>query len=322
MLKKAMLFIFILSILSTGVFALEQNRLVAIVGDAIITQMDLDKAVSRLEAHLHATRPQNTVSASEIQKTALDNLIEDAIFMQILKKENLAIDSNELENQINNVIASYKLTPQQLAAELSLRGMTTEDYRQQIRMELLKRKIVDRVVKNRIVISDEQIDKYYQENGGRVNRGGMNLKAILLSIPSGAKNKQIKQVETLGEQLYKRLQQGEDFSALAKQYSQGPGADQGGDLGSLSLEDMLPQMREAVENLAPGQISELVEIPGHFAIFKIEPNERIPAADIPLVPSDTEKAKIREILETEGLNKRFKEWIDQVRSQIYVKVMI
>jgi peptidyl-prolyl cis-trans isomerase SurA len=304
--------------------AAESSRVAAVVGNEIITSADLDKAAGRLQSNLaRQAGRQGQIREEEIRLAALNRLIEDAIFKQILAKANLSLSEDGLDQQVQALLARNNIDEQTLAGELRLRGMSMEEYREELRMEILKRRLVEKVVTNRVVISEEQVREYLRAHAGENLSGEMHLYAIFLPVPGDDKLKS--QMEESVHKLYQALLAGEDFSRLAAQVSRGPGAAQGGDMGRINTRDMLPLMRQAVQALAPGEISQVVKLPDSYVIFRRSDDDgaRSSAAadgDQPAADS-AEMRQARAILEEQATEQRFNEWMKQVRSSIYVKVM-
>ncbi len=323
MLKRMSVYLLFLSLLlclPALAEAQDNNRIVAVVGNDIITQYDLEKATNRLQSQILSNTPPNQArpSAQEIRKAALDNLIETLIFKQIVEREKLNLSEVELDRQVSAIMAKGHISEQELAAELSLRGMTMEEYRQELRQDILKRRLIERLVRSRVVISDEQVLAYYNANAGQLAPNRMHLRAIFLPLPAD-KNGQ-EQMRLLAQKIHQQLKEGADFSKLATDFSRGPGSDQGGDLGKIEIEDMLPSMRAAVEKLKPGEISKPVALPDNYVIFQ-RVVEQAAQRGVTAGPTESERQQIRALLEKQALDKRFKQWLEQVRSEVYIKVI-
>ena len=112
---------------------------------------------------------------------------------------------------------------------------------------------------------------------------------------------------------------------LARKHSDLPSAEDGGTLGSLSLEEMAGPIREAVAKLEPGGISELVEQEPSFLIFKrlgsaegqndIQAEERLSG-----MPGPEERERIRQELYKEELDRQYDQWMKTLRSKAYIKI--
>jgi peptidyl-prolyl cis-trans isomerase SurA len=310
-------------ILPASAWAQESSRVAAVVGSEIITSADLDKAIRRFHASL-ADQNSARLDPGEVRNMVLNRLIEDLVFKQVLNKANLSLSEEALEQQVQAMAARVNLDQNALLAELQQRGMTMEEYREDLRMEILKRRLLERVITNRIVISDEQVMEYLRSQPALNAMEEIHLYAIFLPVPSDAHLRS--QMEESVGKLHQALLAGEDFSRLAGQLSQGPGAAQGGDLGAINTQDMLPLMRQAVENLRPGQISEVVKLPDNYIIFRRAEDDRAAAAPAAgggpnQTPSPEQIRRARALLTEQATEARFNEWMRQVRSSIYVKVM-
>lgn len=128
--------------------------------------------------------------------------------------------------------------------------------RRQIEQEMVYR-LRDAEVQVDTIVTDEELERLWRESGPD---GQVSARHILLSVPEGASEAQRDSVMTLAERLKERAENGEDFSALARQYSSDRGtASQGGDLGTFGRGEMLAPFEQAVFSLQPGEISDPVE---------------------------------------------------------------
>ncbi len=129
----------------------------------------------------------------------------------------------------------------------------------------------EQVVTTDTIIGDEELAELYAAEAP-----GVRLKArhILLSVPNDATGAQRDSVMALAEDLRARAAAGEDFSALAREYSADQGsARQGGDLGWFERGRMVQPFEEAAFDLEMGEVSEVVETPFGFHIIKLDDRE-------------------------------------------------
>jgi peptidyl-prolyl cis-trans isomerase SurA len=302
--------------------AQEVNRVVAVVGDEVITTLDLEKMVRQLQeqvAAAGAARPGEPLpTAAQIRRMGLDRLIEDKIFAQEVARLKLTVSQGELNSYIDRIKASNQLSQEEFVAQLSRRGVTLEEYQEDLKREILKHKLVDRNVKSRIVVSDKEVEDFYRQHAeGSSSAGQVRLRAVFLRVEDQASPAQDEQARNQAAELQARVAKGADFAEAARKYSQGPGAEQGGDLGLVSPGDLLPSMRETLAQLKPGQVSPVFKIPGAYVFMKLE--DQATAAVSGLTPQLREQ--IRQRLEQETMEKRFREWLRELRSKAYVRVM-
>ena len=108
------------------------------------------------------------------------------------------------------------------------------------------------------------------------------------------------------------------FAALARKYSDDPGAEKdGGDLGTFKKGDMVPEIESAVITMKPGEVSELVTTPAGFHIIKLE--ERNAGA---LKPFDSVKASIEETIYRKKSEERFKQWSSELRKSVAIDIRL
>ena len=299
----------------------EINRVMAVVGDEIITLMNVEKLLSGMESGLVAAaraKGQNLPSRGELHRLALDRLIEDSIFDQAVRKERITASDEEVNLYINRIKQSNNLTDEGFAAQLSRRGLTPEEYREELKRDILKNKLVERAVKSRIVISDVQVEEYFKGNNSQYQAmDQIHFRALFLNLPDDASPIIEDTVKSKIQNIYEQARQGADFAGLALEYSEGPGASNGGELGPVSSADLLPNMRQALAELKAGDICKPIKIPGNYVFMQMLDRKGAESPEL----TEEMKAQIRTKLENEALEKRFQEWMKQVRSQVFVQII-
>lgn len=302
--------------------AQEVSRVMAVVDDQVITTLDVEKMLRTLEQQMGATmRPgEQPPSQAQLRRLALERLIEDKIFEFQVKRDKITVGKEELEHFIERVRTSNNLNEAEFMAQLSRRGLTMDEYREELKKDIIKHKLLERNVKSRVVISDDQVEKAYRAiyGGGDAPDASMvRFRGLFLQVADDAQPAVEQAVKQRAEDLRKEAAGGSSFAELARKHSQGPNASQGGEIGPLSTTDMVPAMRQAMMELKPGEISKVVRVPSGYAFMQLI--ERGGAATP--APTAQIKEQIKNKLESEALEKRFQEWIKELRSKIYVKVM-
>lgn len=296
------------------------NRVVAIVDDEVVTSMDLERSMRRLKmdmARMEAMQKGGGVPPSQIRRMALERMIDEKIFAKEVKKAGLVVGAEELDHFIGRIKQANNLSDEDFVASLSRQGMTLQEYREDLRGDILKQRLINQAVKKHVVISDAEVEKYYKEHYDQFqNMDEVNMQAIFLKVDPQAGLVAENAVRQQAENIQQKIQNGEDFSKLAQQHSQGPGAERGGLLGPLKTGDLLPSMRQALGELKPGQVSPVLQIPQGFVIMKLIDR----SGDKGLALAEV-KEQIRTKLEKQMTEKRFKDWIKKLRSENYVKVI-
>ncbi|MCB2228986.1 MAG: SurA N-terminal domain-containing protein [Desulfarculaceae bacterium] len=297
------------------------NRVVAIVDDDVITSLDLDRSIKRVKmdlARMEATQPgSGGMPPTQIRRLALERLIDDKIFAKEVKRAGLVVPDAELDHYINRVKKSNNLTDEDFVASLSRQGLTLQEYRNNLRNDILKQRLINQEVKKLVVVTDADVEKYYKDHKEQYqNLDEVQIRAIFLRVDDKTSLAGENAVRQKAENILTKIKNGEDFGKLAQQNSQGPGAERGGQLGPVKASDLLPSMRQALGELKPGQVSEVLQIPQGFVIMQL--TERSGDKGLPL---QAVKDQIRQKLERETTEKRFREWIKDLRAKNYVKII-
>lgn len=174
----------------------------------------------------------------------------------------------DVVNAIANLWIDYTLLATAVAKDSTLNSIKLDPIIAPYIEQEIVWKLRDKVIRVDTALTDEKLKAMLQEQGV-----GTQVKArhILLRLPADATPAQRDSVTRLAQDLRKRALGGEDFAALARKYSQEPGADKsGGDLGYFGKGQMVAPFEEAAFKMQPGQISEVVETPFGLHIIKLE----------------------------------------------------
>ncbi len=226
--------------------------------------------------------------ADIVRLNILHQLIEDEILQQRAAKLNLAATDEDVNAKLTEMKAPY--TQEEFDRQLKQRDITLDDLKRDLRRSLTKEKLLNKEIESKINITDSDISNYYTAHKAEFNliEPQYHLAQIVASAgpapqTGNMQNKPSSEADAKKkiEALYNRLRSGEDFGALAIQFSDDPNtASNGGDMGFV-LESNLqrdPEAYNAVSKLKPGEITEPLPIyentgPSHrvigFAIYKL-----------------------------------------------------
>jgi hypothetical protein len=157
-----------------------------------------------------------------------------------------------------------------------------------------------------VTITDEDVERYYKANPNKYRSDARaRIRHILLTLPERAAPDRVQAVMTQGKELYERIRAGEDFATLAKEYSQGAGQAEGGDIGWIKRGTLIPGLEEmAFEKLAVGEVSEPFRTSMGVHVVKLEARE---AGSV--LPLSTVAPRIKEELLNKALEERFAKWM-------------
>lgn len=246
----------------------EADRIVAVVGDEVITQYDLRQ---RYASALKQLQKQNTNLPPQdvLERQLLERMIMDRVQMQFARETGLKVDDAQLDQAMTRIAANNKLTPQQFRLALEKDGVNYATFREEIRGELTMVRLREREVEGKILVSDGEVDLYLANQASTGANEEYQLAHILLRAPESASPEQLQKLKLRGEQALKRAKEGASFAELAASYSDAPDALQGGDIGLRPL-DRLPQLyAETAARMQPGDVSDLLRSSAGFHIIKL-----------------------------------------------------
>ena len=191
-------------------------------------------------------------------------------------------------------------------------------YRARVKAEIEKSQLVNREIRQRVNVSPQEIERYYQTHlPDYATSARVRVRDIFFSVPAGADDVEVAHIRAKAEEVRQLARDGRDFAALARQFSEGPGADKGGDLGSFARGEMESALEDAAFRLKPGEVSEPIQTAAGFHLLRAE--EDIAAGHKPL---DEVRDAIRDTLYNEALESRFQQWLSRdLRERHHVEVM-
>jgi peptidyl-prolyl cis-trans isomerase SurA len=251
----------------------------ATVNGRAITYADLDRAIAAQfpNAPLKTSADQTT----QLRLETLRALIDNEILLQRAEKEGLLASDADVEAKFNELKAPY--TQEQFQKMLEQRKMSVADLKAQIRRELSVQKLFNKEIGSHISISDSEVTAFYSANKASFNLAENKVRlAQILVTPAADPNvnnlkndkaQNDQQARTKIQMLDLRVRQGEDFAALAQNYSEDANtAPNGGDLGFVpesALEKVNPELRKVILDMTPGQVSPVLRTPEGYRIIKL-----------------------------------------------------
>lgn len=301
------------------------DKIVAVVNDDVITLSELESEAAGLYRSI-AQQSSDIPLEEELEKArnaTLNGMIDQMLVDQRAKKYKVTVTEEEIDATYNGMLQKLSLTPAQFREKIEGAGMTEEIYRNKLKTQILQNKLLSYDVRSKIVITEEMILDYYDENyTSRVDKGSYYLLQMGFSwdtdIDNGNKSKTSKQESyKRAERVFNLVKSGQDFRSLAKQFSDLPSASDGGDIGTFTLDEMASSMRDAVAPLNPGEISEIIETSGAYQFFKMLSGEE--NAIVVTASYEEAKEEIKEKLYQEKLKDAYSEWVKKLKEDAYIQ---
>lgn len=296
------------------------EEIVARVNNQIITMSDYQKAAAGLQQEVqqdcqNCTQQQIASEVADRRKNLLRDMIDQQLLIERAKDMDISVET-DLIKRLDDVRKQNNLaTMEDLEKAVEGQGIVWEDYKNQLRNSMLTQEVIRREVGGRLDIGSDEVKKYYEAHKQEYNRPEqVSLAEIFLSTQDKTPE-EIDAVRTRAEDLHNRLVKGEDFTTLAKRYSQGSTAQDGGDLGSFERGQLAKPLEDAVFGLERGQFTDVIQTKTGFEILKV-----LDHYQAGLQPLDKVEGEITNVLYREKMQPAMRTYLAQLREESYVQV--
>src|SRR4029077_6551511 len=297
------------------------EEIVARVNNEIITREDLAHARTSLEgeardACANCSPEQIRVQVASKDKDLLRDLIDQSLLTQRAKDNGINVDT-EVIKRLDAIRQQYKLpTMEALEAEVTKSGQDFEDFKGQLRDQLLTQELIRKEVGSKIIVSHEDIVKYYNEHKSEfVRPETVVLREIFVST-EGKPEADLPALRKKAENLRDRvMNNGDDFGEMAKRYSDSPTAKQSGELGSFQRTQLDAKIADKVFALNRNQMTEVMETKTGFEILQVR--ERYESGEQPLEKVDPE---ISNKLYEQKMEPGLRAYLQTLREDSYLQI--
>jgi parvulin-like peptidyl-prolyl isomerase len=210
-------------------------------------------------------------------------------YIQQIVKDNNFKDTDELEQ------------------ELLKDGRSLRDFREDIQKNLIRQELVQSFVSSRVSLLPPEIEKYYKDHvADYTSTEEVTLSEIIIPNSEEAENR--------ANDLYRRLQQGESFAALASQYSKGSTANKGGNIGTYLVTNLRPEDVKAIANLKEGEVTKPQKTKDGCLIYHIDSRKYATVR-----PLDEVRDEIRKHLIDQKRSQEYERFITQLKEEAYIQ---
>ncbi len=296
------------------------EEIIVRVNNEIITASDLQRARNSLQEEAKQECPkcspqQVQVLLGEKEKNLLRDLIDQSLLAQRAKDMGIHVEPDVIKrlDQIRqqNSIPSME----ELEKKVNESGISFEDFKSNIRNGLLTQEVIRREVGSRILIGRDEVRKYYEEHKSEFRRPEqVYLREIFVST-EGKKDAEIPDQEKKARGLLERVKNGEEFAELAKRYSDGTTAKNGGELGVFERGQLAKDIEEMAFKLNRGQMTDVTRTKTGFLILKVE--QRFEAGQQPLEKVENE---VMNRIYAEKMEPALRGYLKGLREESYVVV--
>ncbi|MFO7707727.1 MAG: peptidylprolyl isomerase [Desulfobacterales bacterium] len=295
------------------------DRIVAVVNEDVITLHDVDLALRPYLENFKAQggaadTPQSIV---RLRRDVIDNLIDAKLTEQEVKRHSISVSEEEIDQHIAQIKKAHNVGDEEIRAMLTGQGVSMEDYRRDIKGLLQRTKLVNREVRSRVVVTQDEAAAYYDQH--RAKYGGSrkyHIWNLFVRMPPNATPAQREAAQDELKAALGELRAGRSFEEVARMHADRAGGVQGGDLGSFRIEELTPQLREVVKPMKPGEVSALVESEFGYQVIYVQDLQ-----DSPGRPLSEVEAEIMDTLYRDRVDGKIKAWLSDLRRRSHIKVI-
>ncbi len=246
------------------------DHIVAVVNRELVTAVELDRRQALMrQSALRAGQALPPVQT--LREQALDSLIEERVIVTHARDLGWRIDDSEIDRAVQSVAGQNQMTIEQLRERLQIEGLDMARYRAQLRDQIAVERTREQEVLARILVGDEELERARQTERDAARAGAeVNIAQILVAVPDGADAGVLAQRRARAEQALARVRAGEDFALVAREMSDDPSRERGGELGMRAPQRLPDLFVDAVRELdAGGLVAAPVRSGAGFHVLKL-----------------------------------------------------
>ncbi len=259
----------------SGMARAQEERIAAIVNDDVISAYDIAQREALVITS--AQLPDDEATRRRIRPEVVRTLINEALQLQEARKMNIKVSDEELALAVDDLERRNKMAKGQIFRILSRAGIDKATLLRQLRAEIAWGKVIRRRFGARAQVSEDEIDQKLAEIRSRAGKEEYLIDEIF--IPYDRASTQAETVAS-ARRLIRELRQGASFAELARQFSQGLSAKQGGSIGWILPEQLAPELARAIRGAEIGAIKGPVVTPSGVYVLKISNRRKILGKDL------------------------------------------
>ncbi len=250
-----------------GVQAEGLDKIAAVVNSDVILQSEVQQRAQLLRA---GNKAAQSLSPAELLQAAADELVLERLQTQYAKEHGLQVDDATVNQAVEKIARQNRMDMQTFQQALQKEGISFEGLREQTRRKLLTDALRKQQAGGKIVVSDREVEDLIASQSQKLTAGErFHLQHLLVASPNGSPIEQANVARSKAEDLRRRIVGGEDFAAVAKQFSDNHAANNGGDLGWQAAESLPVAFTRVLALMKVGDISTVVRDQNGFHVLKL-----------------------------------------------------
>jgi len=288
------------------------ERVVAKVNGDIVTLSEFQaRQVAAVQAAGLTTEDRVERYLRENNARILQEAVDDLLLVQKANEEGMRLRPEYIKEIVDGIKKENNISSdEELQEQLRREGMSLDELKRNIERSILRRQLLSRELESKIAVSEAEVRAYYDSHRAEFDRpGSLHLQEIVVKTQSGS--------VALAADLVRRARAGEDFEALARNYSSSPTRSAGGDLGRINRGDLTPDIEKAAFALPVGGVSEPLPTPDGYRILKVV--EKTEGSELPF---EGVKADIQKKLSSERTAQVYETYLAGLRKEAIIDIRV
>lgn len=297
------------------------ERVVAVIGEHALLLSDLRARARPFLAKVYDQVPQGAQRAaaiSQMYKMLLDRMVDEELEQRAADKAHIVVTPREVDDALAKIAAQNNVSVERLVQEAESTGMSEQQYRREIRRQVLEAKLLNLREQGRIRVTDEDLRQAYRRIvvNDRKKRA-LRAAWIELYAPRSSR-KNLDAGRVLADRVDQLARRGADFAALARHYSVDEKTRKvGGLLPRMKPSQLPPEVGRVALGLAVGEVSAPIRVGDNLVIIKVI--EREPS-DLPSF--DEARTELSERVYMQKMNAARRRWLDGLRKRAHVEIRL
>ena len=284
---------------------IEIDKIVAVVNDKIITKTELEKEYQAFTKKMSQEKA-NLPPQSIVEQKILDRLIYKYIQLQIAERANLTVSDNEVDNAVKRMADANNLTFDQFKFVLSKEGIEYNDYKEDLKKQLIINKLQQQAIKNKVTVTNEEIQKLLSSENEKINANAQyHIEHLVVSVSDKPTPKEWQAAKQKVLNFTKAIKKGDKNKNNTLAFE---------DFGWKKASELPTLFVKQLEKMKTNEVSSPLRASNGFHVIK-------------LLESKNDQQKMTEnqaseILHRQRYEKEITEWLEKMKKSSHVKVMI
>ncbi|HKL54263.1 MAG TPA: peptidylprolyl isomerase [Wenzhouxiangellaceae bacterium] len=272
---SAMVLALMLPLLAGAQTYQKMDEIVAIVDEGVILRSELETTMDSVLSQIQQ-RGERQPPPQVLEEQVLERLIMNQVQVQRAEATGIRVTDQEVDRSLADVARQNQLTLIQLRQAIESDGLDFNEFREDVRNQLLTSKLTQRIVESMDQITDTEVDMLLDSD--MFGSDEYHLSQIALQLSPSATPADLREAEQRINEIRQQVIDGMDFAEAAVNFSDSPDALDGGEVGWRNLNTMPRQLADRIRDMEAGEISE--PILGNGSLMLVRVNDRRPRGEI------------------------------------------